>query len=238
MKINWFELTKGIIKENPIFVIVLGLCPTLAVTNLTINGLGMGLAVIFVLTFSNLLISLLRNFIPNEVRIPCYIIVIASFVTIVQLFMEAFTPDLNKALGIFIPLIVVNCIILGRAEAFAGKNKPLDSVLDGIGMGIGFTLSLSLIGLIREVTGNGTITLKLAGMGTVIDVGAFLRDTFKDKNFVPKSAIVMMMPPGGFIVMGTLLAFFQHLKNKKAEKEQKMKMQQKQQVSASAGTKT
>jgi len=238
MKINWFELTKGIIKENPTFVIVLGLCPTLAVTNLTINGLGMGLAVIFVLSLSNLLISLLRNFIPNEVRIPCYIIVIAAFVTIIQFVMEAFTPELNKALGIFIPLIVVNCIILGRAEAFAGKNKPLDSFLDGIGMGIGFTLALTLIGLIREILGNGTITLKLAGVGTVIDVGAFLRNIFGEFNkqsLIPKSAIVMMLPPGGFIVMGTLLAFFQYLKNKKAEKEQKMKAQKKQQVQASTG---
>ncbi len=227
MKINWKELTKGIFKENPIFVIVLGLCPTLAVTNLTINGLGMGLAVIFVLTFSNLFISLLRNFIPNEVRIPCYIIVIASFVTIVQIFMEAFTPDLNRALGIFIPLIVVNCIILGRAEAFAAKNTIMDSVLDGIGMGIGFTLALTLIGAIREVAGNGTITLRLAGVGPVFDIGAYIRQALPDlsrQNILPKSAVVMMMPPGGFIVMGLLLAFLQRLKIKRREKESKIKM--------------
>lgn len=204
MKINWLHLTKGIIRENPTFVIVLGLCPTLAITTQAINGLGMGIAVIFVLVFSNLLISLLRNFIPNEVRIPCYILVISAFVTIVQLLLKAFAPDLDRALGIFIPLIVVNCIILGRAEAFAAKNEPLDSVLDGLGMGIGFTLSLTGISVIREVLGSGTITLRLAGVGPVID----LHDVISDP------AVVMALPPGGFIVMGLLLALFNFIRIK------------------------
>lgn len=208
MKINWKEFTKGIIKENPAFVIVLGLCPTLAVTTQTINGLGMGLAVIFVLTFSNLIVSLLRNFIPQNVRIPAYIMVIAAFNIIVQLLLQVFAPDLNRALGIFIPLIVVNCVILGRAEAYAAKNTPLDSVLDGLGMGIGFTLALTLIGLIREVLGNGTITLKMAGIGTVINV----------KQFISDPALVMILPPGGFLVMGLLLALFQYLRNRKNDK--------------------
>ncbi|MFN4216104.1 MAG: electron transport complex subunit RsxE [Brevinematales bacterium] len=205
---TWKEFFKGIFKENPIFVIVLGLCPTLAVTTQTINGIGMGFAVIFVLTMSNLLISLLRNFIPEVVRIPAYIVIIASFVTIVQMVIRAFAPELDRALGIFIPLIVVNCIILGRAEAFASKNPPLLSVMDGLGMGLGFTLSLTLIGFIREVLGSGTITLQLAGRGTVIDLS----------RWISAPAVVMILPTGGFIIMGLLLAFFQYLKNRRAEK--------------------
>lgn len=205
MKIKWSELTKGILKENPIFVVVLGLCPTLAVSTQTINGIGMGIAVIFVLAFSNLLVSLLRKWIPNEVRIPAYISIIATFVTIVSLLMQAFTPDLNRALGIFIPLIVVNCIILGRAEAFASKNDPFHSVLDGIGMGLGFTLALTVIAFIREVLGSGTITLQLAGVGPIIDLKGFLKDP----------ATVFILPPGGFIVLGLILAFLQYLKNKR-----------------------
>ncbi len=204
----WKEFTKGLFKENPIFVVVLGLCPTLAVTTQTINGIGMGIAVIFVLTMSNLLISLLRNFIPEMVRIPAYIVIIASFVTIVQMVIKAFAPELDRALGIFIPLIVVNCIILGRAEAFASKNSPLLSVMDGLGMGLGFTLSLTLIGFIREVLGSGTITLQLAGIGTVIDLS----------QWISAPAVVMILPTGGFIVMGLLLAFFQYLKNRQSEK--------------------
>lgn len=204
----WKEFLKGLFKENPIFVVVLGLCPTLAVTTQTINGIGMGLAVIFVLTMSNLLISLLRNFIPEMVRIPAYIVIIASFVTIVQMVIKAFAPELDRALGIFIPLIVVNCIILGRAEAFASKNPSLLSVMDGLGMGLGFTLSLTLIGFIREVLGSGTITLQLAGIGTVIDLS----------QWISAPAVVMILPTGGFIVMGLLLAFFQYLRNREAEK--------------------
>jgi len=209
MKINWGELTKGIIRENPIFVVVLGLCPTLAISTQTINGIGMGIAVIFVLACSNFLISILRNWIPNEVRIPAYISIIATFVTVVSLLMQAFTPDLNRALGIFIPLIVVNCIILGRAEAFASKNDPFHSILDGVGMGLGYTFAVTTIALIREVIGSGTITLQLAGVGPVIDLRKYISDP----------AVVFILPPGGFIVLGTLLAFFQYIKNKKAAKK-------------------
>jgi len=209
MKINWGELTKGIIRENPIFVVVLGLCPTLAISTQTINGIGMGIAVIFVLACSNFLISILRNWIPNEVRIPAYISIIATFVTIVSLLMQAFTPDLNRALGIFIPLIVVNCIILGRAEAFASKNDPFHSILDGVGMGLGYALAVTTIALIRDVIGSGTITLQLAGVGPVIDLRKYISDP----------AVVFILPPGGFIVLGTLLAFFQYIKNKKAAKK-------------------
>lgn len=194
------ELTKGIIKENPIFIIMLGLCPTLAVSTKTIYGIGMGIAVIFVLTSSNVIISLLRNFIPERIRIPCYIVVIATFVTIVDYVMKAYTPELHKALGIFIPLIVVNCIILGRAEAFASKNGIIDSFLDGIGMGVGFTLALTLIATIREILGAGTITLQLLGYGWVFEI----------KNFNPM--IVMILPPGAFITIGILLGFFNSLK--------------------------
>lgn len=204
MKINWFNLTKGIIRENPVFVIVLGLCPALAVTNQTINGLGMGIAVIFVLVLSNLLVSLLRPFIPDQARILCHILIISTFVTIVQLLLKAFAPDLDRALGIFVPLIVVNCIILGRTESFAAKNEPLDSALDGLGMGIGFTLSLTGISVIREALGNGTITLRLAGYGPVFDLHGVISDP----------AVVMALPPGGFLVMGILLALFNYIRNK------------------------
>src|SRR5690554_6210076 len=156
-------LTQGFFKENPVFIIMLGLCPTLGVTTQVVNGIGMGLSVIFVLVFSNIFISLLKNIIPNSVRIPAYIIIIAAFVTIVEMVMHAFAPSIYKALGIFLPLIVVNCIILGRAEAFANRNSVLDSFLDGIGMGVGFTLALTLIALIREMFGSGTITLFAIG---------------------------------------------------------------------------
>ena len=150
-------LFNGIIPENPTFRLVLGTCPTLAVTTSALNGLGMGAAATFVLICSNLVISLLRNFIPDKVRIPAFIVVICTFVTMVQLFMQAFIPALYEALGIFIPLIVVNCIILARAEAFASKNGPVASVMDGLGMGLGFTLSLTVMGAIRELIGNGSI---------------------------------------------------------------------------------
>lgn len=146
----------GIIDENPTFRMVLGMCPTLAITTAASNGIGMGLAVTFVLIFSNLVISLLRKAIPDEIRIPAFIVVIATFVTIVQLLIKAFLPALDASLGVFIPLIVVNCIIFGRAEAFAFKNKPLASVVDGLGMGLGFTLAITLISSIREILGSGT----------------------------------------------------------------------------------
>lgn len=148
-------LTKGIIKENPVLVLLLGCCPTLAVTTSCFNGLGMGVSTLAVLVCANIVISLLRNIIPDKVRIPCFIVVIAAFVTIVQFALKAYMPELDKALGLFIPLIVVNCIILGRAEMFASKNGVIDSALDGIGMGIGFTLALGLMGLIREFLGSG-----------------------------------------------------------------------------------
>lgn len=209
----WKEFTKGIFRENPIFVVVLGLCPTLAVTTQTINGIGMGLAVIFVLTMSNLIISLLRNFIPDVVRIPSYIVIIASFVSIVQMVIKAFAPELDRALGIFIPLIVVNCIILGRAESFASKNTPLVSVMDGLGMGIGFTLALTVIGFVREILGSGIITLQLAGIGGVIDL----------TNWISAPAVVMILPTGGFIVLGLMLALLQAMKNYQAERAKSKK---------------
>ena len=151
------RLINGIIKENPTFVLMLGMCPTLAITTSAINGIGMGLTTTVILAASNLMISLLRNFIPDSVRMPAYIVVVASFVTIVQMLLQGFIPFLYSSLGIYIPLIVVNCIILGRAEAYASKNKPIPSLFDGIGMGLGFTLSITCIGAVRELIGVGTI---------------------------------------------------------------------------------
>ncbi len=187
------EFTKGFWRENPIFRLVLGLCPTLAVTTAAINGIAMGLATAFVLVCSNVVISLLRNFIPPRVRIPSFIVVIASFVTIVDLVMAGFFFQLHKTLGLFIPLIVVNCIILGRAEAFASKHPVMDSVADGLGMGLGFTLSLLVLGSIREVLGNGTL----------FDVPAF------GPGYFP--FLVMALPPGAFITLGFLLALMNRL---------------------------
>ena len=191
-------LKNGIIDENPTFRLVLGMCPTLAVTTSVMNALGMGAAATFVLICSNVVISLLRNFIPDKVRIPAFVVVIAAFVTIVQLLMKAFLPDLDKALGIFIPLIVVNCIILGRAEAFASKNQVWPSLLDGLGMGLGFTLALTLIATVREILGNGTfLGINLFGTG-----------------FQP--ALIMILAPGGFITLGLLLGLINKLMKKKA----------------------
>ena len=150
-------LTKGIIKENPVLVLLLGTCPTLATTTSGLNGMGMGVSTLAVLLCANIVISILKNVIPDKVRIPCYIVVIAGFVTVVQMLLKAYLPALDKSLGLFIPLIVVNCIILGRAEMFANKNSIIDSALDGIGMGVGFTLTLTCMGLIREFFGNGTL---------------------------------------------------------------------------------
>ncbi len=181
-------LTKGIIKENPIFVLVLGMCPTLGTTTSAINGAGMGLATTFVLILSNLFISLLAGLIPNKVRIPAYIVIIASFVTVLQLMMQAFLPSLYETLGLFIPLIVVNCIVLGRAEAFANKNSALDSALDGLGMGLGFTLALTVIGMVRELLGGLSIFgLKLAEAD---------------------GALAFVLAPGGFLVLGYLMVIF------------------------------
>lgn len=180
----------GIITENPTFRLVLGMCPTLAVTTSVLNGLGMGLATAFVLVCSNLVISLLRNFIPSKVRIPAFIVVIASFVTIVQLVLNAFLPDLASSLGLFIPLIVVNCIIFARAEAFASKNGPLASMTDGLGMGLGFTVSLTLISAVRELIGSGTL-LGFPVLGV---------------NY--PGVLLFVLAPGGYITLGLVMVAF------------------------------
>lgn len=206
------ELTKGIFKENPTFIIMLGMCPTLAVTTQVVNAISMGAGVLFVLLFSNIFISLLKNLIPNSVRIPCYVVVIASFVTIVEMVFHAFLPSVYNALGVYLPLIVVNCIILGRAEAFANKNTVFDSALDAIGMGIGFTLALTFIALIRETFGAGTITL--IGIGNwdgVIKVPFFNKWPIR----------VMTLAAGALLLMGYLKAFFTWLPEKIAKKEGK-----------------
>lgn len=187
-------LLNGLWEENPVFRLVLGTCPTLAVTTSAINGLGMGLATTFVLTGSNVVISLLRKVIPDKVRIPAYVTIIAGFVTIVQLLLKAYVPALDKALGIYIPLIVVNCIILARAESFAGKNSVGLSAMDGIGMGLGFTVALVIMASVRELIGAGSI------FGTQI-FGA---------NYSP--ALIMILPPGGFITFGLLIALMNKLK--------------------------
>lgn len=178
----------GIWKENPVLVLVLGTCPSLAVTTMAINGIGMGLAATFVLVGSNVVISLLRNIIPNDVRLPAYIVVIASFVTIVAQIIKAYAPAVDAALGIFIPLIVVNCIILARAEMFANKNRPMAAALDGLGMGIGFTLVLVVMGSIRELMGSGTI------FGITVSANTIDPMT------------IMIMAPGGFFIFGVLIA--------------------------------
>ena len=182
------NLLKGIIKENPVLVLVLGTCPTLAVTTNVMSALGMGAAATIVLLCSNIVISALRKIIPDKVRIPCYIVLIAGFVTMVQMLVKAFAPALDEALGIYLPLIVVNCIILGRAEMFANKNKVIDSAIDAIGMGIGFTLAMLLMATIREVLGNGT------WMGIEIPI------------LVDNKISIMTMAPGGFLVFGILIA--------------------------------
>jgi len=198
------EFTKGLWAEIPPFRLVLGLCPVLAVTKTVENGIGMGLATTFVLVFSNLLISLLRNIIPTKVRIACYIVIIATFVTIVELVMQAFTYPLFLKLGIFIPLIVVNCIVLGRAEAFASKNNPIMSIADGLGIGMGFTLSLSSLGAVRELLGSGTITIW--GGNPVFDM------TTVAAGFQPFS--FMVEAPGAFVALGLMLALMNLIPSK------------------------
>lgn len=188
----WKEFSKGLLQQNPLLVLLLGTCPSLAVTTSLINGVGMGLAATFVLLFSNLVISLIRNLIPDRVRIPCYITIIASFVTILQFLLKAYVPSLNDALGIFIPLITVNCIILGRAEAFASKHPPIPSMLDGLGMGLGFTAALCLIGGLREILGNGSI--------------AGWQLPFVGGDNVLQPLLIFIMPPGGFIIFGLVIA--------------------------------
>jgi H+/Na+-translocating ferredoxin:NAD+ oxidoreductase subunit E len=190
------EFTKGFVKENPVFIMALGLCPTLAVTSSVQNAIGMGLAATFVLVFSNVIISLIKNFIPSKIRIPAYIVVIASFVTIVDMVMHAYVPEIHKNLGLFIPLIVVNCIILGRAEAFASKNNLLRSLIDGLGMGLGFTLALVVIGGIREVLG----------------AGQFLGYDVLPASYKP--VLVAILAPGAFLVMGLLMGLMNLKKNR------------------------
>lgn len=189
----WKVFIRGLWEEVPLFRIVLGLCPALAVTTSLINGLGMGLATTSVLMGSNVVVSLVRKGIPGKIRIPSFIVIIASFVTMVDLLMHGFTPDLHKALGIFIPLIVVNCIILGRAEAFASKNGIGKSLLDAAGMGLGFTISLCILGSLREILGSGTIA------GIIITPESY------------RPVLLCILPPGGFIVYGLLLAGFNFL---------------------------
>lgn len=191
------NFTRGLIRENPVFVMMLGMCPTLGVTTSLSNALGMGLATLFVLMLSNMAISLVKNLIPSMVRIPCYIVIIASFVTVVDLLMAAYLPALHGRLGIYIPLIVVNCIILGRAEAFASKNGLWQSLLDGAGMGLGFTFALSLLGALREALGAGT----------------FLGHSFIGAEGNP--ILIFIMPPGAFLALATLIVIFNRLRSNK-----------------------
>jgi len=196
---RWQLFTRGIVKENMVLVLMIGLCPALATSGTVRDGFGMGLAATFVLLFSNIIISLLRKKIPNEVRIPIFILVISTFVTIIDYFMQAFQPDLYRALGVFVPLIVVNCMILGRAEAFASKYSVLDATLDGLGVGLGFTLALTVMGAIREILGNGT----------------FLGIVIFGEGFKKSPVIFMILPPGAFLVIGVLKALI----NKYVRKE-------------------
>jgi len=196
-KTPWQEFSKGLIKENPVLRLVLGTCATLALSTSASNAIGMGLATTFVLVGSNTTISLLRKVIPDKVRIPCYITLIAGFVTLVQMLIEAYSPSLKQALGIYLPLIVVNCIILGRAEMFANKNKVLPSILDALGMGVGFTGTLLIMGIIRELLGSGTV------FGLPITAGYV------------SPIIIFLLPPGGFFVFGMMIAVANKLSEKK-----------------------
>ena len=209
-------IANGIVKNNPVFRLVLGTCPTLAVTSGAVNGMGMGLAATFVLVCSNILVSLLRKVIPDKVRIPAYVLIIATFVTLVQMILQKFIPSLYESLGIYLPLIVVNCIILARAEAFASTNKVLDSALDGLGMGLGFTASLMLIGLIREFLGAGTLFYgELAGLQMGVKFSAL----------ESVSMNIFILTAGGFLVFGILMAVINaisdYAKKRKDEREQK-----------------
>lgn len=203
MKVLFERLKNGIVTENPIFVQVLAMCPTLAVTSSVENAVGMGIASTVVLIFSNMIISALRKFIPNKIRIPAYIVIIASFVTVVDMLMNAYVQSLYKSLGIFIPLIVVNCVILGRAEAYASNNKILPSIFDAIGMGIGFTIALFSIGTFREILGAGT----------------FLGMNIMPEGFKP--ATIMILAPGAFLTLGALMTFLNYRNIKKAKNKGK-----------------
>jgi electron transport complex protein RnfE len=187
---KWDIFKRGIVKENAVLILMIGLCPALATSGTVRDGFGMGIAATFVLLFSNLIISMIRKSVPNEVRIPIFIIIISTFVTIVDYFMQAYQPDLYRVLGVFVPLIVVNCMILGRAEAYASKNSVFDSILDGLGVGLGFTLTLTVMGAIREMLGNGT----------------FLGMTVFGEGFRKSPMIFMILSPGAFLVIGVLKA--------------------------------
>lgn len=189
---QWKNFSKGFLRENPVFVLLLGMCPTLGVTSTAINGLGMGLATLFVLLMSNLVVSLVKDFIPDKVRIPSFIVIIATFVTIVDLVMSGYLPTLHEQLGLFIPLIVVNCIVLGRAEAFASKQSFLSSIIDGLGMGLGFTFALVLLGSVREIIGSLSI--------------------FGYKFLEGDGILVFILPPGAFLALGYLIAIMNKLK--------------------------
>jgi len=189
---QWNNISKGFFKENPVFVLFLGLCPTLGVTTSAFNGLGMGLATTFVLLMSNIVVSMIKSLIPNKVRIPSYIVVIAAFVTIVELVMQAFIPDLFDQLGLFIPLIVVNCLVLGRAEAFASKNNLVTASVDGLGMGLGFTMALVMLGGVREILGSGSI--------------------FGLEFINGDAMLVFILPPGAFLALGYLIVIINKLR--------------------------
>jgi electron transport complex protein RnfE len=193
---QWQNFTKGFIKENPVFVLFLGLCPTLGVTTTALNGLGMGLATTFVLLMSNIVVSLIKNFIPDKVRIPAFIVIIASFVTIVELLMQAYVPSLFDALGLFIPLIVVNCLVLGRAEAFASKKSLISSAVDGLGMGLGFTFALFILGAVREILWSGSI--------------------LNMKFIEGDGMLIFVLSPGAFIALGYLIVIINRFNRKKA----------------------
>ena len=193
---QWKNFSKGFIKENAVFALFLGLCPTLGVTTSAINGLGMGLATTFVLVMSNLVVSLIKNLIPNKVRIPSFIVIIATFVTVVELVMKGYVPSLFDALGLFIPLIVVNCVILGRAEAFASKNTVWSSLVDGMGMGLGFTMALTVLGAVREILGSGAF--------------------FGMKLISGDALLLFILPPGAFIALGYLIVLANMIKEKNA----------------------
>ena len=194
---NLKVLKNGILDENPTFIQLLGMCPTLAVTTSLVNAIGMGLSATFVLIFSNLVISLIRNFIPSKIRIASYIVVIAAFVSVIEMLLKAYLPSISDALGLFIPLITVNCIILARAESFASKNKPLASMFDGLGMGLGFTLGLSILGSVREIL----------GAGTLLGISLF------GPSFQP--ALIFILPPGAFLALGIILAIYNIIRAKK-----------------------
>ena len=193
---QWKNFSKGFIKENAVFVLILGMCPTLGVTTSAINGLGMGLATAFVLVMSNMVVSLIKNAIPDKVRIPAFIVIIASFVTVVELVMKAYVPSLFDALGLFIPLIVVNCVVLGRAEAFASKNTVWSSIVDGAGMGLGFTMALVILGTVRELLGSGAF--------------------FGMKLISGDAMLLFILPPGAFLALGYLIVLANMIKEKTA----------------------